>query len=389
MKKTIFILLIIFTSLVAQDDFEQWLKEQDASLSGAANEEAAALAAISKEFENYAAEQEKLFQDFKDEVEKKWGTFKFSSKKVYVDYDIDLDARGSIGDARGSIDFEKGEVEIEVVVEQKEGIPNTELEKEAKKKLEKKIESLVIKPAEDKKSILADQVANKKGKKITKKNAKSFSKEVVRSRKPEKKPIKSKDNKKRVKYSVKFKLLPDHLKTRTDRYKHDVLRQAKRHNLPPSLVFAVIHTESNFNPKARSHIPAYGLMQLVPKSGARDAYRYIYKKDKLLRGGYLYNPENNIELGCAYLGKLKNVYFKGINDEESAYHCVISAYNTGPGNVAKAFTGTTKLKPTIKKVNTMSSKKVYSELRRKLPYKETRDYLSKVTNRMPYYNSYN
>ena len=382
MKKTIFILLIIFTSLVAQDDFEQWLKEQDASLSGAANEEAAALAAISKEFENYAAEQEKIFQNYKDEVEKKWGTFKFSSKKVYVDYDQDLDSRGSI-------DFEKGEVEIEVVVEQKEGIPNTELEKEAKKKLEKKIESLVIKPAEDKKSILADQVADKKGKKITKKNAKSFSKEVVRSRKPEKKPIKSKDNKKRVKYSVKFKLLPDHLKTRTDRYKNDVLRQAKRHNLPPSLVFAVIHTESNFNPKARSHIPAYGLMQLVPKSGARDAYRYIYKKDKLLRGGYLYNPENNIELGCAYLGKLKNVYFKGINDEESTYHCVISAYNTGPGNVAKAFTGTTKLKPTIKKVNTMSSKKVYSELRRKLPYKETRDYLSKVTNRMPYYSSYN
>ena len=382
MKKTIFILLIIFTSLVAQDDFEQWLKEQDASLSGAANEEAAALAAISKEFENYAAEQEKLFQDFKDEVEKKWATFKFSSKKVYVDYDEDLDARGSI-------DFEKGEVEIEVVVEQKEGMPNTELEKEAKKKLEKKIESLVIKPAEDKKSILADQVADKNGKKITKKNAKSFSKEVVRSRKPEKKPIKSKDNKKRVKYSVKFKLLPDHLKTRTDRYKNDVLRQAKRHNLPPSLVFAVIHTESNFNPKARSHIPAYGLMQLVPKSGARDAYRYIYKKDKLLRGGYLYNPENNIELGCAYLGKLKNVYFKGINDEESTYHCVISAYNTGPGNVAKAFTGTTKLKPTIKKVNTMSSKKVYSELRRKLPYKETQDYLNKVTNRMPYYSSYN
>ena len=382
MKKTIFILLIIFTSLVAQDDFEQWLKEQDASLSGAANEEAAALAATSKEFENYAAEQEKIFQNYKDEVEKKWGTFKFSSKKVYVDYDQDLDSRGTI-------DFEKGEVEIEVVVEQKEGIPNTELEKEAKKKLEKKIESLVIKPAEDKKSILADQVADKKGKKITKKNAKSFSKEVVRSRKPEKKPIKSKDNKKRVKYSVKFKLLPDHLKTRTDRYKNDVLRQAKRHNLPPSLVFAVIHTESNFNPKARSHIPAYGLMQLVPKSGARDAYRYIYKKDKLLRGGYLYNPENNIELGCAYLGKLKNVYFKGINDEESTYHCVISAYNTGPGNVAKAFTGTTKLKPTIKKVNTMSSKKVYSELRRKLPYKETRDYLSKVTNRMPYYNSYN
>jgi membrane-bound lytic murein transglycosylase C len=379
MKKTIFILLIIFTSLAAQDDYEQWLKEQDASFSGVAHEEMAALVAISKEFDNYAVEQDKLFQSFKDEVEKKWDSFRFSGKKVYVDYDDDLDARGSI-------DFEKGEVEIE---EQKDGDSRVDIEKIAKKKLEKKIETLVVKPAEDKKAILKDQVADKNGKKITKKNAKSFSKEVVRSKKPVKKPIKSKDNKKRVKYSVKFKLLPDHLKTRTDRYKNDVLKQSKRHNLPPSLVFAVIQTESNFNPKARSHIPAYGLMQLVPKSGARDAYRYIYKKDKLLRGGYLYNPENNIELGCAYLGKLKNVYFKGINDEESAYHCVISAYNTGPGNVAKAFTGTTKLKPTIKKVNTMSSKKVYSELRRKLPYKETQDYLTKVTNRMPYYSSYN
>ena len=94
MKKTIFILVIIFTSLVAQDDFEQWLKEQDASLSGAANEEVAALAAISKDFENYAAEQEKKIQDYKDEVEKKWGTFKFSSKKVYVDYNEDLNAWG-------------------------------------------------------------------------------------------------------------------------------------------------------------------------------------------------------------------------------------------------------------------------------------------------------
>jgi membrane-bound lytic murein transglycosylase C len=377
-----YLILLAITPVFAQDDYDQWLKEQDASLSGLAREETAALAAISKEFDNYAVEQDKLFQSFKDEVEKKWDSFRFSGKKVYVDYDDDLDARGSI-------DFEKGEVEIEVIVEQKDGDSRVDIEKVAKKKLEKKIETLVVKPAEDKKAILKDQVADKNGKKITEKNAKSFSKEVVRSKKPVKKPIKSKDNKKRVKYSVKFKLLPDHLKTRSNRYKNDVLSQAKRHNLPPSLVFAVIHTESNFNPKARSHIPAYGLMQLVPKSGARDAYRYIYKKDKLLRGGYLYNPENNIELGCAYLGKLKNVYFKGINDEESAYHCVISAYNTGPGNVAKAFTGTTKLKPTIKKVNTMSSKKVYSELRRKLPYKETQDYLSKVTNRMPYYSSYN
>jgi membrane-bound lytic murein transglycosylase C len=382
MNNYIITFLIATITLIAQDDFDQWQKQQEETLDNMAEEETKKLESISREFEVYAADQEKLFQDFKDEVEKKWGTFKFSSKKIYVDYDQDLNARGSI-------DFEKGEVEIEVVVEQKAGMSNTDLEKEAKKKLEKKVESLVIKPAEDKKAILADQVADNSGKKVTKKNAKTFSKEVVKSKKPVRKPVKSKDKKKRIKYSVRFKLLPDHLKARTDRYKNDVLKQAKRHNLPPSLVFAVIQTESNFNPKARSHIPAYGLMQLVPKSGARDAYRYLYKKDKFLRGRYLYDPQNNIELGCAYLGKLKNVYFKGIKDEESAYYCVISAYNTGPGNVAKAMTGTTKLKPTVKKVNSMSSKKVYSDLKRKLPYKETRDYLGKVINRMSYYSQYN
>ena len=34
----------------------------------------------------------------------------------------------------------------------------------------------------------------------------------------------------------------------------------------------------------------------------------------------------------------------------------------------------------------MSSKKVYATLKRNLPYKETRDYLEKVINRMPQYN---
>ncbi len=197
LRITYFILLAI-TPVFAQDDYDQWLKEQDASFSGVAREETAALAAISKEFDNYAVEQDKLFQSFKDEVEKKWDSFRFSGKKVYVDYDDDLDARGSI-------DFEKGEVEIEVIVEQKDGDSRVDIEKVAKKKLEKKIEILVVKPAEDKKAILKDQVADKNGKKITEKNAKSFSKEVVRSKKPVKKPIKSKANTKRANYSINSK----------------------------------------------------------------------------------------------------------------------------------------------------------------------------------------
>jgi len=384
-KKHIFkIVMILMASspLAGQDEFEKWLRQQEDELTEVSEDEVKALAAITKEFEKYSEEQDRLFNAFKKSVEKKWDSFRFSSQKEFVDYDEDLSSRGSI-------DFEKGEVEIEVLVEKKDGVSKKEMDDVAKQKIQNKIEKIVTKPADDNKPILDNQLESKNGLKVTKANAKNFSKEVVNSKRATKKEIKSKDKKKRVKYTVKFKLVPDHLKTRSERYKNEVLSQARRHGLPPNLVFAIIHTESDFNPKARSHIPAYGLMQLVPKSGGRDAYRYLYKKDKFLRGRYLYNPKNNIELGCAYLGKLKNVYFKGINDEESIYHCVISAYNTGPGNVAKAMTGTTKLKPTVSAVNRLSSKKVYSQLVKKLPYKETRNYLKKVTQRMPYYANYN
>ena len=374
--------LFIASLTIAQDDFEKWRIQEEENLSNLSENETERMIAITKEFDKYAEEQDRLFSEFKDEVEKKWDAFRFSSKKIYVDYDDDLSSRGTI-------DFENGEVEVEVLVEKKNGSSVEDIDNIARQKLQKKIEKIVIKPADDKKPILHGQLKNKRGRKVTNVNVKNFSEEVVKSNRAIKKQIKSKDKKNRVKYTVKFKLVPDHLKTRTERYKNDVLSQAKRHNLPPNLVFAIIHTESDFNPKARSHIPAYGLMQLVPKSGGRDAYRYLYKKDKFLKGRYLYNPQNNIELGCAYLGKLKNVYFKGINDKESAYHCIISAYNTGPGNVAKAMTGTTKLKPTVNAVNKLSSKKVYNKLVHKLPYEETRNYLKKVTLRMPYYASYN
>ncbi len=377
-----FLVFMVSYPAVGQDDFEKWLKNQEADLTEISEGEVKALAAITKEFETYSEEQDRLYNAFKKSVEEKWDSFRFSSQKEFVDYDEDLNARGSI-------DFEKGEVEIEVLIEKKDGVSKKEMDDVAKQKIQNKIEKIVTKPAYDNKPILDNQLKNKKGLKVTKANAKNFSKEVVNAKRATKKEIKSKDKKKRVKYTVKFKLIPDHLKTRSERYKNEVLSQARRHGLPPNLVFAIIQTESDFNPKARSHIPAYGLMQLVPKSGGRDAYRYLYKKDKFLRGRYLYNPKNNIELGCAYLGKLKNVYFKGINNEESIYHCVISAYNTGPGNVAKAMTGTTKLKPTISIVNKMSSKKVYNQLVQKLPYKETRNYLKKVTQRMPYYANYN
>ena len=106
--RSIFILL--FTcSLFAQDDYEKWLKEQQQSFDALAQEENNYQAAVTEAFDGYLAEQAQLYQDFKDEVEQKWDEFKYSSSKTYVDYDSDLNARGSV-------DFENGVVEIEVIV---------------------------------------------------------------------------------------------------------------------------------------------------------------------------------------------------------------------------------------------------------------------------------
>lgn len=52
-------------------------------------------------------------------------------------------------------------------------------------------------------------------------------------------------------------------------------------------------------------------MQRVPTSGARDAYQYVYKKDKVVNDVYLYNPDNNVHLGTAFLRRLNSDYLGG------------------------------------------------------------------------------
>ena len=98
-------------------------------------------------------------------------------------------------------------------------------------------------------------------------------------------------------------MVPDHIRKRAVVFQTDVNAQSQRQNLPPALVFAVMETESYFNPVAKSPAPAFGLMQLVPTSGAREAYRYVYNKDHVVSDTYLYDPKNNIELGSAYLNR--------------------------------------------------------------------------------------
>jgi len=413
-KLLICLLFLVLPLLFSQGAFEDYLKQQQQAQNQFFEEEEAEfknyVASVTAEYDQYEEQQKKEFEDFKKNVEQKWSNFKSPSKKEYVEYDSDLNSRASV-------DFEKGEVTIEVIIEDEPAVQkpitkglrkNTKKIKEivknknnntkpiknsrsttlenslskkkamSQQKIQEKLVNVIKTKGVNGNPILKDQLVDKKGKSVSTRNAKKYAAQLVSSSTIKQKSYKSKDGKTRTVYTVKVPMKPDHISTRAKEYKKEVLKQSKRFNIDPIIAFAVMETESAFNPKAKSHIPAYGLMQLVPKSGARDAYLFVYKKDKFVGGDYLFRPSNNIELGCAYLSKIRHQYFKSIKDDEKAYICAIPAYNTGIGNVAKALTGKTKLKPASMKANSLTPKQLYNKLHKDLKYKEARDYLERV-----------
>jgi membrane-bound lytic murein transglycosylase C len=136
---------------------------------------------------------------------------------------------------------------------------------------------------------------------------------------------------------------------------------------------------------ATSYVPAYGMMQIVPRYAGKEVSERLWGKPKLLAPSYLYNANNNVQIGTVYLNLLYYKYFKDVKDPESRLFCSIAAYNTGPGNVARAFTGNRNLKKAIPSINKLSSEEVYDRLRKHLPYDETKDYIERVAKRMKAY----
>ncbi|HEU0219547.1 MAG TPA: murein transglycosylase domain-containing protein [Gallionella sp.] len=178
---------------------------------------------------------------------------------------------------------------------------------------------------------------------------------------------------------VKFAMVSNFSNKQAEKYRPLVEKFARAYDISPSLVFAIMRTESNFNPFAVSPAPAYGLMQLVPSSGGRDAYKRAKGANEMPSKQYLFNAENNIELGTAYLNVLAFDELDEVADPVSREYCVISAYNTGPSNVLRTFGGSSRNRDgALDQINRMAAPAVYDKLRSQLPYAETRQYLQKV-----------
>jgi len=160
------------------------------------------------------------------------------------------------------------------------------------------------------------------------------------------------------------------------KYQAAVHRFAGKYGISESLVFGVIRTESNFNPFAVSSAPAFGLMQLVPSSGGREGFRKARGRDRPPSRDFLFNADNNIELGTAYLGVLFSEQLNDVHNKVSREYCVIAAYNTGPSNALRAFSKNRR--DALDQINKSQPPQVYDKLVTNLPYKETRRYVQKV-----------
>ena len=99
-------------------------------------------------------------------------------------------------------------------------------------------------------------------------------------------------------------------------YQATIKRISAHYRVDPTLVTAVISTESNFNELAISRTGAMGLMQLMP-----DTATHLGVDDP-------FDPKENIEGGVKYLRYL-------IERFDGNLELAIAAYNSGPGTVEK------------------------------------------------------
>lgn len=103
---------------------------------------------------------------------------------------------------------------------------------------------------------------------------------------------------------------------RSKNYEMLVNKYAKRYNLDPALVKAVIQAESSFHPDAVSRKGAMGLMQLMPQTA------------KALKVRDPFEPEENIRAGSRYLRYLFDRFGPDLP-------LVLAGYNAGPNAVKK------------------------------------------------------
>jgi len=381
--KTFLLLLFTTFALFAQTPAE-FLQAQKKAFQSYKQKEFDALTA-------YQKAQEKAYKAYKKNLAKVWEKPKLSTKKEWLLYAKDKKSRTDVNFANETITVEavaktpqeaKQKLQVAlakaVTINTRQVQENDPIEKVVKKITQTKMIQNAKVTAEP---ILAPIIFKTKP---TKKSVAAYVNKHITQQNI--KVLPSKKIKDAFVYKVKIKMPKGALYKRSHLYYAQIKKASKKQAIPLELTFAIMHTESYFNPRARSHIPAFGLMQIVPKSAGIDAYFYLYKKKKLLSSSYLYDSANNITIGTAYLHLLYYRYLRKIKNPQSRLYCTIAAYNTGAGNIAYAFTKHYSMHKAAALINKLSPSQVYAKLQKDLRFDEPKRYLKNVKKRMQLYH---
>lgn len=145
------------------------------------------------------------------------------------------------------------------------------------------------------------------------------------------------------------------------KYTEFVEKYSAEYGIEPELVYAVIKTESSFNPDAVSDADAVGLTQITPET-------FEWIKTKLgeeNNNSNLHNPETSIKYGAFFLGYLI--------DEFGNTDTALAAYHAGRGRV-NGWLDDKEISPDGK---TLSD----------IPIPETAHYIKKVNKALNIYNN--
>jgi membrane-bound lytic murein transglycosylase C len=313
---------------------------------------------------------------FNDQVNQHWGEqASFASQKAYVKY---LDDYLS----RATVDFDKGILVVETLATS-----------EPKKQLKNAIVTALLTPDDpvavdlfsarkispNGKPFLLGQVLDQNGEPIEYEwRAQKFAEYLIERR------LHISETGQGMRYSVNIEMVSNHTQVAANNIRGWVTQASNQFNLPESLILAIIETESGFNPFAVSHANAYGLMQIIPSTAGADVFQKVLHKRGQPNRDYLFNAQNNIIVGSAYLKILRDNYLSKIKNPTSQLYCIISAYNSGAGNVFKTFHHN--IKQAIRHINSLSEEEVLWRLRKYQPSGEARRYVEKVLAHQKKYN---
>jgi membrane-bound lytic murein transglycosylase C len=363
------------TSKVVGDNVKRAVNGQSLDTSGLSQ----AVASDTKNMEaNLAVLRRKMaeaYAQLRSNVQKRWGQndAKVADRTVYVKYTQGYKSRVVT-------DFDHGSLTVETLDE-----------KDSKGSLRSAIVSALLTASDpatvdlftdkdvalesDRKPYLYGLVHDNQGKAVhTRAQAEAFANYLI-AQKTQTRPVSADEGAKTALF-VRIAMVKNYEAKGAEHYRATAEKYAAQYHVSPSLVLAIMRTESNFNPFAVSSAPAYGLMQLVPTSAGRAAVKRIQGIDETPTPDYLFDPEHNVELGTAYLSVLSDTEFRAVDNQNSREYCMIAAYNTGPRNVTRVFANNRT--EALNDINQLEPPALFDRLRTDLPYEETRQYVVKV-----------